>query len=371
MSGPIVADAGAPPTAPLETAAPTPAERPGFWQRVVAFAVDYAIVSSVGGLLTLPQSVSFALSNASARGVPRGETLNTLPITLLIALVYFTYLWSGSGGGRTWGMRVMGLRVQREDGSPLDLGRALIRVVGLIASCVVLLIGVIWVAFDPKKQGWHDKFAGSVVVPDVAASYPSHPVTLEIAPPLSPRRFWAFPVLGLVVKAIALIPVLIMFVFAWIAVIAVFLVVWIPVLIVGRYPAWAHTFMAGMIRWSTQATAFLYGLTERYPWPGAGPDHPVKVHIEPATTSLRPWAIPLALIVKLVVVIPAYVLLSAASQGFSLAFILILWAPVLFTGSYPAWGYRLGTTLLRWNARTSAFVVGLTDMYPRVWNWEQ
>jgi uncharacterized RDD family membrane protein YckC len=28
----------------------------------------------------------------------------------------------------------------------------------------VIFIGVIWVAFDPNKQGWHDKIAGTYVV---------------------------------------------------------------------------------------------------------------------------------------------------------------------------------------------------------------
>jgi uncharacterized RDD family membrane protein YckC len=27
-----------------------------------------------------------------------------------------------------------------------------------------LFIGLIWVAFDKKKQSWHDKLAGTVVV---------------------------------------------------------------------------------------------------------------------------------------------------------------------------------------------------------------
>jgi uncharacterized RDD family membrane protein YckC len=36
--------------------------------------------------------------------------------------------------------------------------------VGLIISFAILLLGVIWVAFDRRKQGWHDKIAGTVVV---------------------------------------------------------------------------------------------------------------------------------------------------------------------------------------------------------------
>jgi uncharacterized RDD family membrane protein YckC len=27
-----------------------------------------------------------------------------------------------------------------------------------------LMLGIIWVAFDKRKQGWHDKLAGTVVV---------------------------------------------------------------------------------------------------------------------------------------------------------------------------------------------------------------
>jgi len=26
------------------------------------------------------------------------------------------------------------------------------------------MAGILWVAFDPRKQGWHDKLAGTVVV---------------------------------------------------------------------------------------------------------------------------------------------------------------------------------------------------------------
>ena len=29
----------------------------------------------------------------------------------------------------------------------------------------VRFVGVIWVAFDPRKQGWHDKMAHTLVVP--------------------------------------------------------------------------------------------------------------------------------------------------------------------------------------------------------------
>ena len=49
-------------------------------------------------------------------------------------------------------------------GAELTLVDAFIRYVGFILSCIVIFIGVIWVAFDANKQGWHDKIAGTYVV---------------------------------------------------------------------------------------------------------------------------------------------------------------------------------------------------------------
>jgi uncharacterized RDD family membrane protein YckC len=40
----------------------------------------------------------------------------------------------------------------------------LIRYLGYYVSTIPLFLGLLWVAFDPRKQGWHDKMAGTVVV---------------------------------------------------------------------------------------------------------------------------------------------------------------------------------------------------------------
>lgn len=83
---------------------------------------------------------------------------------MLISFVYFVLFWSYVGGGRTLGMRVFGLRVVGEDGLPLGLLHAAVRWFGLWISFVVCFIGVIWVAFDSRHQGWHDKLAHTLVV---------------------------------------------------------------------------------------------------------------------------------------------------------------------------------------------------------------
>jgi cbb3-type cytochrome oxidase subunit 3 len=49
--------------------------------------------------------------------------------------------------------------VRADDVRPVDLVRGQLRYVGLIISFAVIFIGVIWAAFDSRKQGRHDKIA--------------------------------------------------------------------------------------------------------------------------------------------------------------------------------------------------------------------
>jgi len=83
-------------------------------------------------------------------------------IGLLLDLIYFVgfWTWRGQSPGIPFNMRI----VLAADGGKVDVVRALLRYVGLIISIVVLFLGVIWVAFHRRKQGWHDKIAGTVVV---------------------------------------------------------------------------------------------------------------------------------------------------------------------------------------------------------------
>ena len=125
-------------------------EKAGFGIRVVACVIDTVILAIFTAVLN---SILFAGDSV------RGNGLNTL-----VGLAYFMYFWSSYGHGQTVGNRVMKLRVVKTDGSELTLTDSFLRYVGLILSFLCIFIGVIWVAFDANKQGWHDKIASTYVV---------------------------------------------------------------------------------------------------------------------------------------------------------------------------------------------------------------
>jgi uncharacterized RDD family membrane protein YckC len=82
--------------------------------------------------------------------------------SLVMNIAYFTYFHGSTG--RTPGKMLLGLQVVSAQGAPISYGVAFLRSVGYLISSVVFCLGYIWVAFDKRKQGWHDKIAGTVVI---------------------------------------------------------------------------------------------------------------------------------------------------------------------------------------------------------------
>ena len=133
----------------------------GFWIRVVAWIIDAIAIGILTGALSPLAGGGTPVSVETTGGVTVNYTTNA--VGTLIGLVYFVGLWAWRG--QTVGMIPFRLSVVRvEDGTKPDVLRAFLRYIGLIISFVVLLLGVIWVAFDSRKQGWHDKLAQTVVI---------------------------------------------------------------------------------------------------------------------------------------------------------------------------------------------------------------
>ena len=126
--------------------------RAGFWLRFAAFFIDVF-------LLLIPY---YGL--VAAVGAPSAKTLE-----LFLATAYFAVLVSRPNG-QTLGMKASGIRViDRSIGGNISFGRALIRAAVLWVSSF-LVLGCLWMLWDPEKQTWHDKIARTVVVP--VSAYP-------------------------------------------------------------------------------------------------------------------------------------------------------------------------------------------------------
>ena len=54
--------------------------------------------------------------------------------------------------------------VDKDTLEALSMGQAVGRYFAYLLAMLPIFLGFIWIAFDDKKQGWHDKLAGSVVI---------------------------------------------------------------------------------------------------------------------------------------------------------------------------------------------------------------
>jgi len=126
-------------------------ERAGFGIRLVAYLMDSVIIFLISLLIGVMMSFG-----RSALDV--GESLVYILFTL-----YSIGMWVFAGGA-TIGKKIMGIKIVTADGSPIGLGRAILRLIGYFVSGLFLGLGYLWIIWDEKKQGFHDKIAGTITV---------------------------------------------------------------------------------------------------------------------------------------------------------------------------------------------------------------
>ena len=134
----------------------------GFWKRVVAAAIDTLIllVVIVPLILAVYGREYFARSQDTGFvGVWDFVIQVVLPA---IAVILF-WKYRGATPGK---MAISARIVDAATGGPPATGRLVLRYIGYIASMLPLFIGFIWIGIDRRKQGFHDKIAGTVVIYD-------------------------------------------------------------------------------------------------------------------------------------------------------------------------------------------------------------
>lgn len=135
----------------------------GFVSRLLAYGVDIAIISvslvAIGWLLSTTQQL-LRIDEAIFSG-PLWVILVAVGAFLYVA-GYYTLFWTLNG--QTPGKLLLGVRVVTLEGGQLSFKRSLVRFVGYILSALPLYAGFVWIVIDNRRQGWHDKLAGTFVV---------------------------------------------------------------------------------------------------------------------------------------------------------------------------------------------------------------
>lgn len=133
----------------------------GFWLRVGAAIIDTIVIMVV----TLPPLVwiyGWAYCDVNSPFINGPADLIISWIFPPIAVILFWRYRQATPGKIAFAMRI----VDAKTGQSPTTKQNIIRYLGYYVSTIPLGLGIFWVAFDRRKQGWHDIIAGTVVVCD-------------------------------------------------------------------------------------------------------------------------------------------------------------------------------------------------------------
>ncbi len=133
----------------------------GVGQRLASYLVDVVVLSII--YIALMFLFGVPIKEEAIAGGDFSTTFYAVYILITaIGIGYFTYFF---GKGQTPGMKLVEIKLIRADGvGPIGYKKGFFRWVGMEISGMVLLLGYIWILIDKKRQGWHDKIAGTYVV---------------------------------------------------------------------------------------------------------------------------------------------------------------------------------------------------------------
>jgi uncharacterized RDD family membrane protein YckC len=130
----------------------------GFWHRFVATIVDTIILLMITTPLMMIFHGSKHLSDKSLIKGPEGFLIEWI-LPAMATILFWVYKQSTPGK-----ILFSGKIVDALTGNAPTPAQYVGRYFAYFLSVLPLCLGFIWIAFDTKKQGWHDKLAGTVVV---------------------------------------------------------------------------------------------------------------------------------------------------------------------------------------------------------------
>jgi uncharacterized RDD family membrane protein YckC len=155
----------APPTARVgdvdAQGAPDDYDYGGFWLRFLASIIDNILIGIVIGLISA--AIVGALFGFGTMSDGYTTVIVNYSISTLLTLTAIVLFWrykQGSPGKLMLSMRVVDAKTL----GTLSWGQCFGRYFAYFVSALPLLLGFMWAGWDPRKQAWHDKLAGTVVI---------------------------------------------------------------------------------------------------------------------------------------------------------------------------------------------------------------
>lgn len=130
----------------------------GFWIRTLAGIIDSILVLLiVGPILTAIYGTEYWDNESFAQGTWDILLNYILPA---IAVIVFWVFKSATPGKIVTKLSIIDAKTGNKPSTAQFIGRYF----SYYISIIPFLLGIIWVGFDKRKQGWHDKLAGTLVV---------------------------------------------------------------------------------------------------------------------------------------------------------------------------------------------------------------
>ncbi|MDX1353135.1 MAG: RDD family protein [Thiomicrorhabdus sp.] len=137
-------------------------EYAGFWIRVGATLIDTLILLLVTTpILLMIYGDSYWVNESLIMG---GWDFIISYVFPAIAVIMFWTYKSATPGKMALKLTILDAKT----GQKPTTGQFIIRYLGYFVSSIPLFLGLIWVGINKRKQGWHDKMAGTVVVRNTA-----------------------------------------------------------------------------------------------------------------------------------------------------------------------------------------------------------
>jgi uncharacterized RDD family membrane protein YckC len=167
-------------------AAPRDPAYVGLWKRLIAFVIDCLVLivillpvmmavygsgyfdrarTEFAGLLSSSGDMNSDLVRVlDMLARPDSALAAILDIRVQIALIVATILFWRFRGATPGKMVIKAKIVNAKTFGKPSTGQLTGRFFAYIVSFIPACLGFLWIAFDKRKQGWHDKLAGTVVV---------------------------------------------------------------------------------------------------------------------------------------------------------------------------------------------------------------